>query len=118
MLNYSLASKASYIFNIILGKYTGIMYNYMHTLTKGHVYSPVESFLQCYCNLVLFLNKYEIRSVNILDFRFKLTAILSDAVFRYLILGTLNILWLSDEYVCKMKGFMQFRIVLMFSNDI
>lgn len=44
------------------------MYKDMYTVTKRHVYSPIEHFPQCYCHLLSFPNKYKIQSVNKLDF--------------------------------------------------
>lgn len=73
------------------------MYQDAYTITKGHIYFPAEHFLQCYCHLVSFSNKYKIRLVNKLDFRFKLTAVPSEAIFRYLISGAMNILCLFEE---------------------
>lgn len=75
------------------------MYKDMYTVTKGHLYSPVEYLQQFYCYLVSFSNRYKIQPVNKLDFRFKLTAVLSEAIFRYLILRILNILQLFEQTI-------------------
>lgn len=57
------------------------MYKDMYTVTKGHLYSPVEYLQQFYCHLVSFSNRYKIQPVNKLDVRFKLTAVPSEAIF-------------------------------------
>lgn len=73
----------------------------MYTVTKGHLYSPVEYLQWFYCHFVSFSKGYKIQPVNKLDFRFKMTAAPSEAIFRYLILRTLNILQPSKVHSCK-----------------
>lgn len=75
------------------------MYKDMYTVTKGHLYSPVEYLQQFYCHLVSFSNRYKIQPVNKLDFRFKLAAVPSEAIFRYLILRILHILQLFEQTI-------------------
>ena len=64
----------------------------MYTVTKGHLYSPVEYLQWFYCHFVSFSKGYKIQSVNKLEFRFKVTAAPSETISSYLILRTLNIL--------------------------
>lgn len=83
------------------------MYKDTCTVTKGHLYSPVEYLRWFYCHFVSFSKGYKIQSVNKLDFGFKMTAATSEAIFRYLILRTLNVLYFYNQvkYIfAKMKG--------------
>lgn len=77
------------------------MYTDMYTVTKGHLYSPVEYLQWFYCHFVSFSKGYKIQPVNKLDFRFKATAVSSETIFRNLILRTLNILQPSKVHFCK-----------------
>lgn len=79
------------------------MYTDMYTVTKGHLYSPVEYLQWFYCHFVSFSKGYKIQPVNKLDFRFKATAVSSETIFRNLILRTLNILQPSKVHFCKKK---------------
>lgn len=73
------------------------MYKDTYTVTKGRLYSPVEYLQWFYCHFVSFSKGYKIQPVNKLDFRFKVTAAPSEAIFRYLILRTLNVLYFTTK---------------------
>lgn len=83
------------------------MYKDTCTVSTGPLYSPVGYLRWFYCHFVSFSKGYKIQSVNKLDFGFKVTAATSEAIFRYLILRTLNVLYFYNQVkytFAKMKG--------------